>query len=107
MQELIEKSKVMALARQLETHLVWYTPTELEPREFIKMVGYLSTTVHHEEKVGETYEFYDDWDWVKWKLLWFLKDWDSSYAYLSIRPIQEHPDIKILPENSLLVIDFN
>lgn len=52
MQELISKEAVLKLARQLETHLVWYTPTELEPKEFIKKIDSLPTTVHHEYKVG-------------------------------------------------------
>ncbi len=103
MQELISKEAVLKLARQLETHLVWYTPTELEPKEFIKKIDSLPTTVHHEYKVGE---FYEIKIWSIWKVAqlagysFFVNDiksphhwYRSTVAPNQIRPVSEHPDI--------------
>ena len=94
MQELISKEAVLKLARQLETHLVWYTPTELEPKEFIKKIDSLPTTVSHEYKVGEEYEFSNTWkDWIKTKLHWYRYE-TASLNWKFIRPLSaEHPDI--------------
>ena len=63
-------------------------------KKFWPLLDTLSPVVHHEYKVGEVYEFYDDWEWVKWKLSWFHKESGFRYVYLNIRPLQsEHPDI--------------
>lgn len=98
MQELISKEAVLKLARQLETHLVWYTPTELEPKEFIKKIDSLPTTVSHEYKVGEEYSFSNDWiNWVAKAQLHWIRYETETMDWYYIRPFPptpaEHPDI--------------
>lgn len=96
MQELIEKETLMETLKGMITE---FTDKEWAREKYILECAYdqvdsLPTTVHHEYKVGEVYEFYDDWEWVKWKLSWFHKESGFRYVYLNIRPLQsEHPDI--------------
>lgn len=84
MQELISKEAVLeALSDMSRGYSI--------AREEIKA---LPTTVHHEYKVGEEYEFSNTWkDWIKTKLHWYRYE-TASLNWKFIRPISaEHPDI--------------
>ena len=96
MQELISKEAVLRILNPIKFSSVielWkYTPLERDIQDKIKWIEALPTIVHHEYKVGDRYEFSDDWkNWFRWILTWFQI---GQVIYDMIRPLQsEHPDI--------------
>ena len=58
MQELIEKSKVLNLIKDIKNQTLWLS----EILELFNKIHSLPTTVHHEYKVGELMDFSEEWE---------------------------------------------
>lgn len=92
MQEYILKAEVMKVITHIQGNI------NINRRDLHNEIDSLPTTVHHEYKVGEEYEFmYElndlEWEWLKWELIWYWMRW-AQWFYNRIRPVApEHPDI--------------